>query len=166
MRAALCFVDDQPAGFVAYTAHSYTFHSTAIKKHLWYVIYLALLSFVHNPLIFFRLLKAVRLMISRRSEKKDLSYPVAEILAIGVSPEFLSPQFISKTGLRISHELFKHAVKYFKGLGLKKLRLAVDDFNKQALLFYHGLGGRIGEAHPRAGDRLFQIWFDLDLLSI
>lgn len=165
MRAALYEVNDQPAGFVAYTANSTTFHRTALKKHWPYVIYLALLSVIRNPLLISRVIKAVRLMISRSTEKNSGFCPLGEILAIGVRPEFRSPQFIYSTGLRISHELFKQVVSYFKSLGLSKMCLSVDSFNRPTLLFYHSLGGRF-KHYKLAGDSKVQIWIDLESLYI
>lgn len=165
MRAALCEVNGQPAGFIAYTAYSITFHRTAIKKHWPYVTYIMLISILRDPSIIFRIRKAVRLMFSRRLEKNLGKDPSGEVVAIGVLPEFRSPKFINSSGLRLSHELFGKAVSYFRSLGLSKMRLVVDSFNKPVLFFYHSLGGRC-EPYKRAGDPMVQIWFDLEHLSL
>lgn len=165
MRAALYEINDKPAGFIAYTAYSITFHRMAIKKHLPYVTYIMFISILCDPRIIFRIIKAIRLMFSRRSEKNLGSDPSAEILAIGVFPEFRSLHFIINTGLRLSHELFRQAVSYFRNLGLGKMRAVVDSFNKPALLFYHSLGGRF-EPYERAGDPMVHVWFNLEHISI
>jgi ribosomal protein S18 acetylase RimI-like enzyme len=166
MRAALCFVNGQPAGFVAYTAQSYTFHRTALKKHWPLVIYLAFLSILKKPPVLFKIIKALRVMVARQTENGDPIYPTAEILAIGVWPEFRRPQFIHKTGFRLSHELFGLAVRYFKSVGLTGMRLTVDAFNKEAILFYLGLGGRMEKKYRRAGDLMVEIRFDLKDLTL
>lgn len=161
MKAFLYEVDNKPAGFIAYTQCSITFHRTAIKKHFFYVVYIITISILRNPLLVLNLIKAIRVVLSRRGEQRNGEDPSAEILAVGVYPEFRTPQFIRKNGLQISHELFNNAVAYFKGVGIKKMRLAVDSFNKATLLFYHGLGGRT-EPIKRGGDELVQFWFDFD----
>jgi len=165
MRAALCEVNDQPAGFIAYTACSITFHRTAIKKHWPYVTYIMLISILRDPCIIFRIRKAIRLMFSRRSEKNLWSDPSGEVIALGLRPEFRSSQFIYSSGLRLSRELFRKAVSYFRSIGLNKVRLVVDSFNKPALFFYHSLGGHC-EPYKQAGDPMVHIWFDLEHLSI
>jgi hypothetical protein len=160
VKAAVYEVNGRPAGFVAYTAYSITFHRQAIKKHWAVFSYYVFLSVIRNPLILPRLFKAFKLARSRRSEISQAKDPLGEILAIGVLPEFSAAPFIHKTGLRISLGLFDHAVDYFRGLRISKMRLAVDDFNKAAIYFYHSLGGRF-ERFSRAGDSMYQIWFDL-----
>jgi ribosomal protein S18 acetylase RimI-like enzyme len=162
MKVELYEVEGKPAGFIAYTQYSFTFHRSAIKKHFFYVTYIVLISILRNPLIILDVLKAMRVMFQRRGEISIGQDPVAEILAIGVYPEYRTPKFIKNTGLRISHEMFQKAVTYFKQAGLHNMRLAVDSFNKATLLFYHSLGGRTEGLMNRAGDELVQIWFDFD----
>ena len=160
IKAAIYEVNGKPAGFVAFTTRSLMFHRDIIRRHWPTFTYLIFLSFVRNPLVFPRLAKAFRLMRSRRSEKCLFEDPLGEILAIGVLPEFGSTPFIRESGLRVSYELFDHVVAYLKSQKISKMRLVVDDFNRPALLFYHGLGGRF-EPYFRAGDAMVQIWFDL-----
>jgi ribosomal protein S18 acetylase RimI-like enzyme len=161
MKAEIYEVEGKPAGFIAYTQYSFTFHRSAIKKHFFYVIYIVLISILRNPLIILDIFKAMRVMFQRRGEISSGHDPAAEILAIGVYPEYRTPKFIKNTGLRISHEMFQEAASYFRQVGLHNMRLAVDSFNKATLLFYHGLGGR-AESLNRAGDQMIQFWFDFD----
>ena len=160
MRAALYDVDDKQAGFIVYTPYSQTFFRKALKKHWLNLSVLMAASIAFRPHMLFRIVKVLR-TISHRSKDSTYESPCAEILAIGVYPEYLSPGFIHRTGLRIGQELFEHAVSYFKRFGSKTMRLAVDEFNKPALFFYHSLGGRF-EPIKRAGDAMIQIWFDLE----
>jgi hypothetical protein len=161
MRAALYFVNGQPAGFIAYTHYSITFHRLAIKKHFFYVSYIMLISFIKEPSLILNVIKAIRLIISRRDETSLGTDPSAEILAIGVYPEFRTPKFIKNSGIRISHDLFGDAASFFREVGLKSMRLVVDSFNKPTLFYYHSLGGR-SEPYERGGDPMIQFWFDLE----
>lgn len=160
MKAALAEVNGQPAGFIAYTHRSITFHRSAIGKHLGYVTYLTILSIISNPLLIPRIFRAARVMFSRRQEQNLGQDPLAEILAIGVLPEFSNPGFIRHTGLRISAELVNHAASYFRRIGLNEMRMIIDADNRAALLFYHSLGARL-EPYEQAGKPMVQAWLDL-----
>ena len=160
MRAALFEVDGRPAGFVAYTTRSITFHREAIRRHWAYVACLIALSVVHDPRLVARLLKAARLMFSRRAELELGRDPLGEVLAIGVLPEYRTPEFVHRTGLRIGEELIAHVMSYFRSVGVDRVRMVVEAHNKPALFFYHGLGGRF-EPYEHAGEPMMHVWFDL-----
>lgn len=160
MRAALFEVDGRPAGFVVYTSRSITFHREAIRRHWAYVACLVALSVVREPRLVVRLLKAVRLMFSRRAELKLGRDPLGEVLAIGVLPEYRAPEFVRGTALRIGEELIAHVVSHFSRVGVDRMRMVVEAHNKPALLFYHRLGGRF-EPYEHAGEPMVHVWFDL-----
>jgi ribosomal protein S18 acetylase RimI-like enzyme len=160
MRAALAEVDGGPAGFVAYTSRSITFHRRAIRRHAAYVAWLMALSVLRDPRLLPRLLKAGRLMFSRRAEIRLGQDPLGEVLAIGVLPEYRTPQFVQRTGLQIGEKLIGHAVAYFRRVGVTRMRMVVEAGNKPALLFYHRLGGRF-EPYEHAGEPMIQVWLDV-----
>ena len=161
MKAALCEVNGRPAGFIAYTDRSITFHRMAIMRHFGKVIFLLAVSILREPLVLLHLPKAVRLMFSRRSESQFEQDPLAEILAIGVLQEYTKPAFIKETGLKISNALMNHAASYFRKVGLQRLRVVVQQVNKPALFFYHGLGARF-EPYEHHGEAMYQAWLNLD----
>jgi ribosomal protein S18 acetylase RimI-like enzyme len=161
LKAALFEVEGQPVGFIAYTPYSMTFHRISVREHWKALIYNVMLSLLRNPLLIPRMVKASRLVFSRRAKKRRGEDPIGEILAIGVLPEFSSPEFLSRTGLRISRELFDLALTFFKSQGVRKMRLAVDEFNKPALIFYSSLGGKF-EPYDQGGNSMIEIWFDLE----
>ena len=159
MRAAICEVEGRPAGLIAYTARSLTFHRTAIRDHWLYVAWLVALSVLRDPRVLLRLPKAARLMMSRRTEQRLGCDPVAEVLAIGVLPEFRSSAFVHRTGRRIGDMLFRHAATYFRRTGLEQIRMIVDADNRAALLFYHRLGARF-EPYEQAHVPSVLVWVD------
>ena len=161
MRAALFEADGRPAGFVAYTSRSITFHREAIRRHWAYVAWLIALSVVRDPRLVARLLKAARLMFSRRAELDLGRDPLGEVLAIGVLPEYRTPEFVHRTGLRVGEELIAHVMSYFRSVGVDRARMVVEAHNKPALLFYHRLGGRGFDPYEHAGEPMVQVWFDL-----
>ena len=161
MRAALFEVDGRPAGFVAYTARSISFHREAVRRHWVYVACLIALSVVRDPRLVARLLHAVRLMFSRRAELNLGRDPLGEVLAIGVLPEYLTPEFVHRTAVRIGDELITHVVSSLRRLGVDRMRMVVEAHNTPALLFYYHLGGRF-EPYEHAGEPMVHVWFDLD----
>jgi len=161
MRAALFEVDGRPAGFVAYTSRSITFHREAIRRHWAYVACLIALSVVRDPRLVTRLLKAARLMFSRRAELDLGRDPLGEVLAIGVLPEYRTAEFLQRTGLRVGEELLAHVMCYFRSVGVDRVRMVVEAHNKPALFFYHRLGGRGFEPYEHAGEPMVQVWFDV-----
>jgi ribosomal protein S18 acetylase RimI-like enzyme len=165
IKAVLFKVDGKAAGFIAYTAYSNTFLSRAIKRHRVKVLFLLTISILQDPRILFRLHKAFRLAYSLRGEKDSGENRSAEILAIGVLPKYREPQFIRKTGLRISRELVAHAVTFFRSEGLRQMHLFVDEFNKPTIFFYRFLGGH-SKPLRRAGETMIKISFDLDKMEI
>jgi ribosomal protein S18 acetylase RimI-like enzyme len=164
IKVVLYKVNDIPAGFIVYTSDSSGFYTKAIKNHFMFISFIALISFLENPTHLIRFVKVALLILTRREEKKMGKDYSSEIIAIGVKPEYRDHRFIRKSGIRISHELFLHAVKYFKSIGLEKMRLVVDKFNTETLFFYQGLGGII-ESYKRHGNQMYQIWFDLNKID-
>ena len=160
LKAAIYEVDEKPAGFVVFTDRSISFHRAAIRRHWGYVAYLVIISMLRDPRVALRLWGAIRLMFSRRSEKNLGEDPLAEIVAIGVLPEYRNPVFIRQSGLRISEELVNHAASYFRSVGLKKIRLVVDADNHAALMFYRSLGAQV-EPFEQAGNPAVHVWLDL-----
>lgn len=160
LRVALYEVDHQPAGFVAYTPRSITFHRSSLSNHWVYVGAVLTLSILRDPRRLLRLLRAVRVVFSRRAEQELEQDPLGEVVCIGVRPAFLTPAFVRRSGLRIGEELVRHAASYLQRAGIRKMRMIVDADNKVALFFYHRLGARL-EPYEQAGEPQVHVWFDL-----
>ncbi len=161
LKATLCQVNGKPAGFVTYTDKAMTFQRTALNKHWLFVSLLLVVSIFSKPRIIFRLIKEIRMIQYRKIRGESSENYSAEILAIGVLPEYRDPKFIYETRLRISQQLIRYAASYFRKIGFKKMHLLVDAFNKPALFLYQSMGGRL-EPREYTEDPLFRVWFDLD----
>jgi ribosomal protein S18 acetylase RimI-like enzyme len=160
MDVTLCEVNGQPAGFVAFTAKSITFHREAMARNFMQVAWLGLISVAHETRPLSRLRDAVLLMRSRRLEAQEARDPLAELIAIAVLPEFTRPEFMRATGLRVSELLLLHCAERFRAQGLDRMRMVVDRSNPAALLFYQALGAQL-EPYERGGRPSFQVWLDL-----
>jgi len=145
LRAAVYEADGQAAGFIAYTDRSITFHRDALRRHPFHVGWVLLRSVTFEPRLLAKILRAARVILSRRGETSIGTDPIAEVVAIGVLPEFRSAKFVRRTGRRISEELILHAARWFWSRGLDRMRLIVDADNLPTILFYHGLGGELSQ---------------------
>jgi len=151
IRAAVFEVDGEPAGFVAYTTLAVTFHRLALRKYPLHAGGALIYSMVRSPRVVLSVLKALHLMVSRRSQQEELgSDPCAEILAFGVLPQYRDREFVRRTGIRISQRLVEHATTFFKQNGLSEARAVVDTTNRPTLLFYRMLGASL-EPYVQAG---------------
>lgn len=160
LRAAVYEVDGHAAGFIAYTDRSITFHRDALRSHPFQVGWVLLRSIAVDARMVKKIVRAVRVILSRRRETWIGADPLAEVVAIGVLPEFRSPMYMRRTGRKISRELILYAARWFRNRGLEQMRLVVDHDNLQTILFYHSLGGRI-EPYEQAGVPVYHIRFDV-----
>ena len=165
MSALLYEVEGQSAGFIVYTCcRAGAFFHDALRRHWLRVVWLALVSAVVHPSIIRSLLAAARRLRYKRAGGIGLPSADAEILAIGVCPQYRSPAFVSRTGLHIGRHMYLHVARHLKSQGQSALQMDVDGFNRQALLFYHGLGGSF-HRFEHDGETSYRIGFDLGQLQ-
>lgn len=140
LHLALAEVDDRPAGFIAYTDQAQTFHRSLFRNHFFEAGWILGISLLRQPRRLLRLPRAVRVVLSRDDLPDTVEDTQAEVVSFAVQPEFLSPAFVRRTGLRVSSLLLDHAFDHFRGAGFTRVRMIVDADNRRALLFYHSLG--------------------------
>lgn len=140
LRVAVAEVDGQPAGFVAYADEAHRFHSALLRDHFIEAGWLMGLSLLRQPRRFLNLPRAVKVVLSRDDLPKDVEKIDTEVICFGVKPEYLTPTFVRKTGLKVGVALLNHAFDYFRAQGHNHVRMIVDADNRRALLFYHTLG--------------------------
>jgi hypothetical protein len=161
MRIAIYEVDNQPAGFIAYTGKSITFHRHALKDHWIYAGWLVFLSLLEKPTRFKALIRAIKVVLSRRAEKQIANDPMGEVICIAVKPKFLQGKFVRQTKIRISEELVKYGADKLRQIGVDEMRMLVDADNKAPLFLYHKLGASF-EDYEQAGEPMVQVVFDLE----
>lgn len=140
---ALIEIEGQPAGFIAYTDRAQIFHSSVFRKHFIQVGWIVGVSLLQQPRRLLRLPRALRVVLSRDELPDTSKNTEAEVTAFGVRPEFLTPAFVRRTGLRVASLLMDHAFDHFRSVGLSSVRMVVDADNRHALLFYHALGATL-----------------------
>jgi SAM-dependent methyltransferase/ribosomal protein S18 acetylase RimI-like enzyme len=161
LRVVLAEVDGQPAGFVAYTPHSLSFHRSGLSKHFFRAGFETAWALLSQPSRIVRLVRALRVLGSRRLEVKRDDEDLGEVVCIAVRPQYLAPAFARKTKLRISEILVRHAARYLRRAGLARMRMLVDADNKPVLMLYHFLGAHFRD-YSLGGEPMVEVTFDLD----
>ena len=161
MSAAVFEVNGAPAGLAAFTTDSKALHAAAMTRYPGLVVRETLMSLLLEPRIIFGLPSAARLLFERRQERIEGGAPVAEMLAIGVLPEYRSPEFVRRTGLRIGDLLLAHALAHFKRAGFREARGVVLAHNRPALMFFRMRAARM-EPYANAAKPSYQVWFDVN----
>lgn len=164
LKVALYEVDGQPAGFVAYTHHSITFHRSSLRRRWRRVLVVLALTMLRNPWRIPQLIRVLKVVASRRREVRLGTDPLGEVVVIAARREYLAPEFIGRTRIRIPDELIAHAMTYLRRAGVQQMRMLVDTFNKAALLMYHRLGARM-EPYRQGGKPMVHVWFSLDAMA-
>jgi ribosomal protein S18 acetylase RimI-like enzyme len=160
LRVALYTVDDAPAGFVAYTDRAIGFHRDSLRRHWARTAGVLALALAQDPRRIVRLLRSIRVLLSRRGEQRLGTDPMAEVVCVAVRPAFVAARFARESGRRVSEDLIRYAADRLRELGLRELRMLVDADNREVLFLYHALGARF-ERYEQAGEPMFNVWFDL-----
>ncbi|HEY7503906.1 MAG TPA: hypothetical protein VH700_07365 [Gemmatimonadales bacterium] len=160
MKATVFEVNGEPAGLAAYTTDSKAAHS-AVLRYPGLLLRETLISVARDPRILAGVPGAMRLLLHRKHERVEGNVPVAEMLALGVLPQFRSPAFIRDSGLRIADLLLNHALAEFKRAGFREARGVVLADNLPALMFFRMRASRV-EPYPNAEKPSYQVWFDVD----
>ena len=161
LRVALAEVDGVPAGFVATTAYSLSFHRSGLRKHAVLAGWETLKAIAKDPRRLVKLVRALRVLGSRRGEQdRDDSVAEGEVVCIAVRPQYLNPKFQRTTGVRLSESLVRRAAHYLRRAGIGRMRMLVDADNKPVLMLYHLLGAHF-ENCTLGGTPTVEVVFDL-----
>lgn len=161
MSATVFEVNGVPAGLAAYTTDSKALHAAAMSRYPGLVLRETLMSVVLEPRILLGFPGAARLLFERRQERIESGAPVAEMLALGVLPDFRTPEFVRGSGLRIADLLLGHALAHFKRAGFRDARGVVLADNRPAMMFFRMRSARM-EPYANAAKPSYQVWFDVD----
>jgi ribosomal protein S18 acetylase RimI-like enzyme len=160
LRVALATVDGAPAGFVAYTSHSISFHRSGLKKHWLRAGTVLAASLIADPRRLWKLLRALRVLASRRGETALGEDPLGEVVCVAVRKQYLAPAFVRQAGVRLSERLIRYAQEQLGRLGVSRMRMIVDADNKPVLMLYHLMGAHF-EPYEQAGEPRVHVWFDV-----
>lgn len=163
LHAFLYRVDGADVGFVAYTEHSTSFHRGVLRQHWLRAGGVLLLALLQDPRRIRNVIRAVRVLLSRRGERQLALDPDAlgEVVCIAVQRDFVRAGFVRATGRRPSADLVRMAANRLRGRGQRRMRMLVDADNREVLFLYHLLGAHF-EPYEQAGEPMVQVWFDLD----
>ncbi len=160
LRVMLARVDGVPAGFVAVTPYSLSFHRSGLRKHAVLAGWETLRSIVSRPSRIPKLLRALRVLGSRRHEVERTEEVLGEVVCIAVRPQFLSGRFQRESGLRLSQLLVQRSAEYLRRAGVEDMRMLVDADNRPVLMLYHLMGAHF-KGYQLGGEPMTEVWFDL-----
>jgi ribosomal protein S18 acetylase RimI-like enzyme len=160
LHTALYEVNGDPAGFIAYTDRGISFHREGLSKHWLYAGLSLAQSLIMDPRRIVSLLRALRVVASRRAESEEHSDPLGEIVCIAVKREYLRREFHPREGVPISRALIEYAGDRLRECGVDRMRALVDAPNKSALMLYHTLGASFQE-YDQAGEPMVEVWLEL-----
>ena len=160
LRVLLYEVNGDPAGFVSYTADSFGFHRHSLASHLLRVSWSVFISIVSDLSRIPKLLRAIRVLLSRRDDLSGGEEALGEVVSIAVRPHYLR-HAQAPSGRRISEELVALAAGVLQQAGLTQMRMLVDADNKAVLFLYHRLGANFSD-YRQAGEEMVQVMLELD----
>ena len=164
LKVALYEIDGEPAGFIAYTDRSISFHRTSLKAHWFRTSITLLISLLQDPRRIAALFRALGVLGSRRAESGVLgSDPMGEVVCVAVRPQYLKNEYQLADGSRPSVALIAYAAQRLADVGVAEMRMLVDADNKPVLFLYKALGANF-EPYDQAGVPTVQVWFDVPRL--
>jgi ribosomal protein S18 acetylase RimI-like enzyme len=140
VKLAIAEVDGQPAGFIGYSDNSELFYHSLIRGNLLQASWVMMFSLLQRPRRILGVPRALQVMLSRNNLLQEFEKLRQEVIVFAVRPEFLTPAFVRRTGLRVGAQLINHAFDYFRRNGVKQVRMIVDASNRPVLFFYSSLG--------------------------
>lgn len=160
LRVVIATVDGQPAGIVAYTPFSATFHRGGLRGHFLEAGLEAMLAVMSRPARALKLVRALRVLGARRTERTRIDQSVGEVVCIAVRPQYLKSGFTRAFGSRLSEFLVVMAANYLRRCGNRRMRMLVDAENRPVLMLYHLLGARFAP-YDLGGEPMVEVEFEL-----
>lgn len=160
LRVMLARIDGVAAGFVAVTPYSLSFHRSGLRQHAVLAGCETVRSIVSHPSRIPKLLRALRVLGSRRHEIERTEAVLGEVVCIAVRPQYLNARFQRESGLRLSQLLVQRAAQYLRRAGVEDMRMLVDADNRPVLMLYHLLGAHF-KTYELGGEPMTEVWFDL-----
>jgi SAM-dependent methyltransferase len=160
LRVVIAAVDGHPAGFVAYTPISTMFHRNGLRRHLVRVGVETMLAVVTRPSRLTKLMRALRVLGSRRAEKDRIDESMGEVVCVAVRPEYLRADVARMLGMRLSESLIMLAADNLRRFGTARMRMIVDATNRPVLMLYHLLGASFLQ-YWLGGERVVEVSFEL-----
>jgi len=134
---AVAYVGSRAAGFVAATHDSNGFMAAALARMPLRVAWLVATALVADPRRILAVWETLR--IKRDRERSSEGLGKAEILSLGVLPEYRS-----HSGLNIARDLVQSVMETFQASGAMRVCAVIDADNQPSLRFFEKLGFRRG----------------------
>jgi ribosomal protein S18 acetylase RimI-like enzyme len=139
---AVAYVNAQPVGFIAATTRPQDFMQFALKRHLVYIGSVIVLPTLIHPVKHIRGIWQA-LTIMRHLPTSIITNGEAELLSLGVLPEYRHSALGKQIGHHIAHDLVQVVVQQLASRNQTAMRAIVDQDNIAAQIFYQRSGWQV-----------------------
>lgn len=161
LRIAVCEVDHEIAGYIAFTEKALEYQTKTIRDHWGSVLRILAGFLLRHPHRLGNVWRAAKAATAHRYESETADSLRGEIAASAVSPEYCTAVFYRRMRVRISEELVKYAAASLRRAGMRRLRAFIDADNRAVFMIYHRLGAQF-ENLQFGGVPTVRVSFDLD----
>lgn len=136
----LARVNDRPAGFVAYTTRPHDFMLAGLRRHLSALVPVLAGALLERPSRISVVGRALGILKRRRDDLAAGPAYDAEILSLGILPQYRTGDFVRRTGANLGRQLFEEAVAHAQQGGVHTLAMLSEVRDRATLVFLHSLG--------------------------
>lgn len=148
IRAFVCQVDGDPAGFITYTDDGWAFARAMVRRHPVRLPLALVDAIVHEP-------RTLAGLAHLRHDARNRAVPPshdpdapAEVLAVGVLPEYGNPAFVRAAKGRVSTRLYTEMAQDLRSRGHRSFHALFERDNGPAASLYRMMGGAVRDVRP------------------
>jgi glycosyltransferase 2 family protein len=136
-------VDGHPAGFIAYTARPHDFMLAGLRRHFRALSGVVIGALFERPSRIATVARALGILNLRRDDLAAGPTYDAEILSLGVLPQYRTSEFVRRTGVRLGERLFLDAVSALRASGRDTAAMLSEVRDRATVMFMHAMGFRL-----------------------
>lgn len=138
--SVVAYVNDKPAGFIAYTRRPQDFMVTGMRRHLFALVPVVGRAVLARPKRMRFVARALGIL-KRRRDQITIGPPYdSEVISFAVMPQYRTPAFVAANDMHLGHELFGRAIEMMRDAGARKLAMLVEARDRETQLFLHEYG--------------------------
>ena len=136
-------VDGHPAGFVAYTARPHDFMVAGLRRHAATLVRVLTGALVERPSRIITVAHTLGILKHRRDDLAAGPAYDAEIMSLGVLPQYRAPEFVRRTGMRLGERLVLDAMGALAAAGCETIAMLTEVRDRATALLLHSMGFKL-----------------------